>query len=208
MNMSITQALAELKLLDARIHKKISKGDFCFGYMNGSKVNGTMTVAEAESHIKSSWQSVNDLIARRADIKAKIVQSNAVTTLEVAGIQMTVAEAIERKNSIHYEQELLAKLKADLRQAVAKVTQGNEQARQKAQQSLDTVLGKESAKNPSKDDIAAIFEPVYQRYEHKLQDPLNIEKKISDLEQHIDDFLHHVDFALSTSNALTTIEII
>jgi len=206
MRISVTQALAELKLLNARIIKGVSGGNFCFGYMAGTKINGTLTPAEADELIKSSWQSVNSLIKRRADIKSKIVESNAKTEVEIGGVKMTVAEAIERKTSVAYEEMLLNKLKDDLRRSVAAVTQGNEQARQKAQQSLDTVLGKEGGKSPSKEDIASIFDPVYQRYEHKLQDPIGIEKKIEGLEKRIDDFLSNVDFVLSTSNALTTIE--
>jgi hypothetical protein len=211
MKMSITQALAELKLLDARIHKSLDRGNsgfvFCVGYMTGTKINSTMTPEEAESVVKSNWQSVNDLIKRRADIKSKIVASNAATEVEVGGVKMTVAEAIERKSSIKYEQAMLNTLKDDFRRAAAAITQDNEKARDKAQQSLDTVLGKEGSKTPSKEDIASIYDPVFQRYEWKFQDPIGIEKKIGELEKSIDDFLNNVDFTLSTSNALTTIEI-
>jgi hypothetical protein len=72
---------------------------------------------------------------------------------------------------------------------------------------LDTVLGKDGGKSPSKEDIASIFDPVFARYEHKLQDPIGIEKTIEKLEKRIDDFISNVDFVLSTSNAITTIEI-
>ncbi|MDG3044685.1 hypothetical protein OE903_14905 [Bacillus sp. B6(2022)] len=37
--------------------------------------------------------------------------SNATTTIEVAGVSMTVAEAIERKTSIDYDIRYLRKLK-------------------------------------------------------------------------------------------------
>ena len=206
MKISITKALSELKLLDARIHKSIDSGNFCFGYMAGTKINGTLTPTEAENKIQSSWQSVNDLIRQRSDIKAKIVNSNAMTEVEIGGIKMTVAEAIERKNSVKYEVELLQKIKSDFKSASAMITQGNEQARQKAQYSLDTVLGKEGGKTPSKEDIASIFDPVYKRYEYLLLNPIAIEKKIEEMEKRIDDFLSNVDFVLSTSNALTTVE--
>ena len=207
MKMSITQALAELKLLDARIHRGVSGAMFCTGYMVNTKINGTLTPAEAESSIASNWQSVNDLIKRRADIKAKIVESNAKTAVEVNGVTMSVAAAIERKGSVQYEQSLLDKMKHDFRSSLGVVTQGNEQARHRAQEALNAVLGKESGKTPSKEDIAAVFDPVYQRYEHKLLDPLGLEKKIAELEEGIDGFLSNVDFSLSTSNALTTIEV-
>lgn len=207
MKMSITQALAELKLLDARINKAIDKGCFCVGYMAGTKIGGSLTPAESEAKIKSEWDSVHDLITRRANIKTKIVASNAATIVNVGGSEMTVAEAIERKASIVYEVNLLAKLQRDFHEATAKVTLGNESAMQKAQNSLDIVLGKDGGKNPSKDDMATIYDPVFQRYEYKLQDPLDIAEKIEILERGIGNFEHNVDFALSTSNAITTIEV-
>ena len=48
-----------------------------------------------------------DLISRRNKIKSAIIMSNAKTVVEVAGKQMTVAEAIDKKSSIEYEKELL-----------------------------------------------------------------------------------------------------
>lgn len=207
MKMSITQALSELKLLDSRISKGINGSGFCAPCMNGTKINGTTTPEEAEKAFKNNWQSATDLIKRRANMKSAIVKSNAETEVEIGGGKMTVAEAIERKSSIKYDQLLLAKLKEDFRRATATVVQGNEQARAKAQQSLDTVLGKDNTKTPSKEELAAIFDPVFARYEYKMVDPLGIEKKIEELEENIESFLNNVDFILSTSNAITQIEI-
>jgi len=205
--MSITQALSELKLLDARINRAIHGGSFCAGYMNNTKINAKLTPAEAEAIIRSSWQSVNDLIKRRAIIKSKIVESNARTIVQIGTTSMTVAEAIERKNSITYERSLLAKITNDFKQASATVIQGNEVAREKAQASLDSVLGKEGAKTPGKEEIAAIYDPVFQRYEYKLLDPLNLDEIAKELDERIGNFETNVDFALSTSNATTVINI-
>ena len=69
MKMSITQALSELKLLDSKINKGIETGS-CEGYMVGTKINGTLTVEESKALIKSNWQSVTDLIQRRATVYA------------------------------------------------------------------------------------------------------------------------------------------
>ena len=175
--------------------------------MVGTKVFGSMTPAEVETNISANWKSVNDLMARRANIKTKIVESNARTEVIIGTESMTVAEAIERKNSIEYQKELLEQMRRNYAQSLAAVTQGNEKARDKAQQALDLVLGKDGTKTPAKDDMAAIYDPVFARYEWKLCNPISIEKKIEDLEDQIEGFLSNVDFVLSTSNALTLIEI-
>ena len=64
-----------------------------------------------ESRAKADYQSIEALIKRRNAIKSAIVVSNATTKIEVAGVKMTVAEAIERKTSISYDIQLLDKLK-------------------------------------------------------------------------------------------------
>ena len=59
------------------------------------------------------------MIKRRNQIKSAIIASNAVTMVEVAGVRMTVAEAIDKKSSIGYEKELLARLSEQFTDAVS-----------------------------------------------------------------------------------------
>ena len=205
---SITKGLSELKLLDARIKKAINPNlDFAIGVRNNTKINGTYNIDEATQIIESNFQSVNDLILRRALIKAKIVQSNAVTIVEIGDKKMTVAEAIEYKTSIQYNVLFLKKLKSDFNSASATVIRGNEEAVSQAQKSVDTILGKEAAKTASKEEIDAIFNGTKERHSYTLVDPLKIAEVIEKLEAENEDFLNNVDFQLSTSNATTMIDV-
>ncbi|MCP4369761.1 MAG: hypothetical protein GY797_16855, partial [Deltaproteobacteria bacterium] len=111
MEMTISRALAELKLLDKRIRGTIEKGTFA-GLAQGKKsITGYETNDEFIKTAKSSIQSAQDLIKRRQAIKSAIVNSNAKTEVTIADKKMSVAEAIERKSSIEYEKLLLQKLK-------------------------------------------------------------------------------------------------
>lgn len=205
--MSITQALSELKLLNARISKLTMNSNFTFAHLHGTKVDNKFTPEEAKLEILSTYDSITSLIKRRNSIKSLIVESNASTRITIGKVEMSVAEAIERKSSIIYEQHLLNNMKHNFDKSTAMINRGNEKAREVAQKSLDTVLGKDGSQKPSESDIKTIFNPVYERYEYKLIDPLNISKVIKELESKIEDFNHNVDYALSTSNAITQIEI-
>lgn len=99
---TITEALNELKLYDARIRKAISNTKLAGAAKKSSARIGAITKNEFNEHAKASYQSVTDLIANRNTLKSAIVKSNAVTEITVNGKVMTVAEAIERKNAICY----------------------------------------------------------------------------------------------------------
>lgn len=74
-----------------------------------------------DERAKASHQSATDLIANRNSLKSAIVKSNTTTDVDVNGKIMTRAEAIERKNSIEYEELLLAEMKRQYANATTTV---------------------------------------------------------------------------------------
>lgn len=195
---TITRALNELKLLDSRIDKSINQAVFVDYTVNGKN-------SQKEFTPKEDLQSINDMINRRQKIKSLIMESNAKTEVTVAGKKMKVIEAIETKSSIGYKLKLLGRLKNNL------LTVNNiiERTNQNVQERLDNLLisnfGKD--KKANEDDFAAVSVPFLKTNEAKLDDKIEIQKEIKALEEFIDTFTSEVDFVLSESNALTTIEI-
>ncbi|HYK73264.1 MAG TPA: hypothetical protein VEV44_09105, partial [Pseudoneobacillus sp.] len=103
MEITIAKGLVELKLLNNRINRVINDSVFA-GFTVGKKVmTGFNDIEELEQRAKSDYQSVQDLIKRRNEIKSAIVVSNATTEVQIADKTLTVAEAIERKSSIEYD---------------------------------------------------------------------------------------------------------
>lgn len=168
-------------------------------------MTGYDTKEDLERTVKSNFTSIKDLIKRRNEIKSKIVLSNATTEVEIAGVKYTVAEAIERKSSIEYEQQLLNKLKNTYKQIVNHVDQVNEDMNFRLDQHLETIFGRES--KTSNQETDAVIKSFKEQNEAKLIDPINLKEKIELLEKEIEDFLTEVDHVLSVSNATTTIEI-
>lgn len=204
---SITEALNELKLYDSKITKAITNASFVGGAKKSSDKIGVVSKDTFIDRAKSTYQSSIDLITNRNSLKSAIVKSNAITEVQVANKVMTVAEAIERKNSIEYEETLLSEMKRQYANASELVNKENKKVDNKVDELLATLIGKDSDKKISKEDQEAIEKPYRDKNEFELIDPIEIYDKIVKLEEEIDNFKSQVDTQLVISNAITKIEI-
>ncbi|MBN3351972.1 hypothetical protein CF086_16890 [Clostridium botulinum] len=205
MKISITRALAELKLLDSRINNKIGNVVFIADKKkSSSKINNTYTIEEFESIVQSDHQSITDLINRRRIIKSKIVESNAKTIVDVDGEKMTVADAIERKSSIEYERNLLDTMKRQLARINHKVTEANDRMELNLDRQLEAMMNSDGKKT---DGMKKFSEEYREQNGYEVIDPLKLNKLVKELEEKIENFEMNVDFVLSESNSRNTIEI-
>ncbi|MCY8400125.1 hypothetical protein [Bacillus haynesii] len=205
MELTITRALSELKMLDKRIKRAVNEATFG-GLMIGKKLpNGFRTTEDLETRAKADHQSIEALIKRRNAIKSAIVVSNATTKIEVAGVKMTVAEAIERKTSISYDIQLLDKLKEVYADLVDEADSINQKVTERLDKHLETLFGKDGKVKAAENQ--EIVKSFLAENEAKIIDPLNLKEKIDSLAKKIEDFEMEVDFALSESNTLTKIKI-
>lgn len=204
---SITEALNELKLYDSKINKAIANAKLASAAKKSSDKVGVVKKDEFEERAKASYQSVTDLIANRNALKSAIVKSNAVTEVTINGKTMTVAEAIERKNSIDYDVTLLNEMKRQYVAATDTVNKENKKVDNKVDELLSTLIGKDSDKKISKEDQEAIEKPYREKNEYEFIDPIGIYDKILELETDIDGFNSEVDTRLVLSNATSFIEI-
>jgi hypothetical protein len=204
---SITEALNELKLYDAKINKAIGSGKFIGAAKKSTNLIGVQTKETFNDNAKSGYQSVIDLISNRNKLKSAIVKSNARTEVNINGKVMTVAEAIERKNSIQFEINLLNTLKIQYTSASSTVLSENKKVDQQIDKLLETFTGKDTDKKITKEDQSAITDPYREKNEFELVDPLGLYDKMLTLEADIDGFNSNVNTALVLSNATTFIEI-
>ena len=201
--MSITQGLAELKLLDKRI-KKLSGTD-CFKFIDVSTKNRPVDTETLRKEALASYQSFIDLVKRRDSIKQAIVMKNATTQVKIGTWIGSIAEAIERKSSIEYKKSLLYNMKRQT--TVANERYDNEQRElgDRLDRLLNSEMGKDVRTNP--ETINAITTSFYEKNKVSLVDPLNSGKLIADLEEEIESFLTNVDWVLSETNGKTRIRI-
>lgn len=212
MQISITRALSELKVLQDRINRSIIEGVFVGvttgkGTYSTSVVGGVKTTLEAASaSIQGSFDKVEDLIARRQKIKSAIILSNAKTLVNINGKEMTVAEAIEMKSTVESKKIQLQYMRNQFNGANQTINQVNTALEAVIQQSLDKVYGAEKSKVDST-LLESIADPQRQQKEASLLDPCKIAEKIENLQNEIQILESEVDFTLSESNAKTVIEI-
>ncbi|WP_133016806.1 hypothetical protein [Clostridium cuniculi] len=204
----VTKGLNELKLLDSRINRKITEGEFvAAAKLSVPNVNSKISKEAYKANAKSDYQSIIDLIKRRNKIKSAIIRSNAMTIVDIAGKTMTVAEAIDKKSSIEYEISLLEKLTHQYKISLDEIIKENHKVDESIEQLLNTAYGKEGKEKITQASYEAIAEPYRKANEYGLVDSLDIEKLIKEMKDKIEGFLSEVDTALQISNSTTIIEI-
>lgn len=206
--MTIHKGLAELKILDGRIKKEIQNGLYCAANKHSNeKING-IPIEDFRKTVQGTYDKVTDLINRRKAIKKAIVLSNAKTTVKIADVEYTVAEAIEMKNhGIEFEALLINTMDRQYQQAQAEVNRQNgNNLEERADQYVTAIYGQKEGKTATA-DIEKVRKDFLESNSYEIIDPINVPKKLETLKKKIDDFMAEVDSALSVSNALTEITI-
>ena len=209
--MTIHNALAELKTLDARIEKAIRETPYVLAVKHSAeKING-MSIADFKTQIKSCYQKATDLIARRDAMKRAVVLSNASTKITIGGNEYTVAEAIEMKNhGIEFKERLLNAMTYAYNDAQNDLSRNSgDSLERKAEQYVLAVIQaqpKDSKMTVDSDAMQSLRKTYIENNTYDLIDPLGVANVIKSLEDEINKFNTEIDAALSCSNALTVIE--
>lgn len=206
--MTIHKGLAELKILDGRIKKEIQNGSYCAANKHSNeKING-IPIDDFKKSVQGTYDKVTDLINRRKAIKKAVVLSNAKTTVKIADVEYTVAEAIEMKNhGIEFEAMLINAMDNQYKMAQAEVNRQNgNNLEARADQYVTAIYGQKDGKT-STADIEKVRKDFLESNSYEIVDPIDVPEKVEELRQKIDAFMADVDSALSVSNALTEITI-
>lgn len=201
--LSIARALVELKTLDSRINKITSSTQWIM-YKTKNK-NSNYSEEEYKKTTQSEFQSLNDLITRRNNVKNAIMKSNSVTEVEVGGNKMTVSQAIEYKQTIEYKKNLLDNLKKQRQMVTIEFESHKQRVQNKIDDNIKVICGKDS--KPDETVIKSVSEGISKGDPIEIFDPLGLDKVIKEMEMSIENFVANVDYVLSESNALTTITV-
>lgn len=206
--MNIHQALVELKTLDKRIESAINEGEWVIANKHSNAKISGVDLKEFTDGIKSRHQKVTSLIARAEAIKRAVVNSNAVTKVNIAGKEYTVAEAIELKNhGIERQRMLVVQLNQDYVAAKAAADRANgAELERRADEYIRTMVGNTDVKGMT-EEVKRMRDDFIKAQTMELVDPIGVLKQIETLSDEISAFETNVDAALSVSNALTNIVI-
>lgn len=204
--MSLHRALAEIKLLDSRIQKEIYNSTFIDINKVENKLIKSMSIQDYKDKVlKSSFMSVLDMMTRRDDIKRALVKANAETVFDFNGEKMSIAEAIDRKNTIQVMEEFICELANQYSNAVQKVETSNNTLQKEATEQAVRVFG-----DKEKVDVEQFkaFEEAYIKTRRlEVLDPNQLVDNLAVMRAEMEDFKNNIDFKLSEVNATTFIEV-
>ena len=192
--MTVARALSELKMLDKKIIQALTTDTFVSW---ARKDQDQDQVAKTEALLKGNLQSLRANIDRARRIKRSLVLSNAITSVDIAGESMTVAEIIEMRRRINHSKMLAAALSGQYESATNNVESLLERLDTKATTAFTV------GENVDKDMVQAFVE-ARKPFIIGVRNADTEAKKLVDF---VDAFEREVDEALNVSNALTTLEV-
>lgn len=215
--MLVTQALDERDLLVKKIGDKIVKASFVDTVRpNEEKVYAKrIDRAEYAKEAEASYQQILDLIERFQKIDAAIVDSNARTEVKTAYGTFTVAGALSLRSRLRgmdsydgeadFEGKLHEKLNTEYNERVRFCDLKNSQLQNTAESMRLSILGRDAK---TKDDKPlGVVDAYVKENTTELVDPLDVKKKLEQLEEKRNTLLTELDTQIKVSNATTFIEI-
>lgn len=203
--MSIQRGLSELKTLTKRISNAMSGAKFVGVRVGEKPVSGYKNDEEFAELAQSKLESITSLIKRRDAIKGAIVVANATTPVKVGNETMTIATAIERKDSIQHKIDLLSVLRYQYTQMLSEFQRKEDSFKANLDKHLEILYGKEGKIKGAENKEA--LKPFLDMNEPHFVDPLNLKKMIDELEEEITIFQSEVDLSLSEANVKTEITV-
>lgn len=204
--MTIHEALAELKMLDKRIAQKIGEGSFAIANRHTNNKIGGLTVEEYVAKASESYQSIIDLIARRAAIRNALSLSNAQTKIEVGGKTYTIAEAIEmKKTGVLHLIDLMNTLNDAYNAAKNTVSRMTNTIDENADKYIIGLMG--NREKAATSEAMALRQAYIDANSYDVVMLPHLPEIIEKLNKEINEFETTIDAKISISNALTTITI-
>ena len=215
--MLVTQALDERDLLIKKIHDKIEKASFVDTIKpNEEKVlDARVSRDEFAKDAESAYQQIQDLIDRFQKIDAAIVASNANTKISTSYGEFTVAGAISLRNRLRgtgsydgqadFESALQLKMEKDYQARVSAADLKNKQLQSTAENMRLSILGKDTKVKDEKP--LEVVKAYVRENTTELVDPLDVQKKVTSLQEKRDTLLTELDTQIKVSNATTFVEI-
>ena len=215
--MLVTQALDQRDLLVKKICDKIRKASFTETKKHNEEkvMERRVTQKEFEKEARSSYQQIIDLIHRYDKVDQAILRSNAETIIETSYGTMSIANALALRSRLscsnaydsdsNFEGNLMMKLQEELNEKIRVMEQKNKGLQNTAETMRLSILGKDTK---TKDETPLKVVDVYvQENTTELIDPLNVRKKIDELNKRRETILNELDTKIKVSNATTFVEI-
>ena len=233
MEYTINRVLAMIKTTKERINSEIGKsrqGQFIVVAKGQEDNVKGVSIKEIERDIQARYDKANALINNYIRLKAAVLKSNVgvnqdaeLRTISVAGRNITMAEMIDLRDIVYGKsmnlstspKEFYLALLRRLKDDYASAQMSFDLMKSRADEEVADYI--KALTNNKKDDkesdtatkaaIEATAEMLHKQKDPRFIDPLKIADKIAALESEIQKFQEESDAAMSTENALRTVNI-
>jgi predicted nucleic acid-binding Zn-ribbon protein len=201
---SITRLLVTKKNLEKRLSEGFSNVVFVDAVRKSRSDKDVINTTA-----KSSFDKIKALQEQYQKVCAAINKSNSATLVTVAGTEMTVAEAILRKQALPRERSFVNTLRAQLAKTTRIMERNQAEIDAQVESRVEAALGRDSKQNLEKqrEFIESIRATVEDEYKLELVGISDAEKTIQKLVEDLDAFESEVDIVLNESNAATVLEV-
>jgi hypothetical protein len=200
MEMSLHRVIAEIKATEQKL-SQIASGAFVFTV----PVDSTADTDEAKRLSQSNFDNIQALLKKLAVLKAERNKANATTKVKIAGIEMTIDEALARKAANVYRLTFLNTLRAQMNNGKARVDQVQAQIEAKIAQQ---VAGASSGTKKANEDEIQVFRTLAERNTKIAVVTFDgLKDQIDAIAKELEQFATEVDYVLSEANAVTKVEV-
>jgi hypothetical protein len=200
MEMSLHRVIAEIKATEQKLNA-ITNGTFVFTV----PVDSVADTNEAKRLSQSNFDGIQALLRKLAVLKAERNKANATTKVKIAGIEMTIDEALARKAANVYRTTFLNTLRAQMTNGKNRVDQVQAQIEAKIAQQVAAASG--GTKKASEDEIN-VFRTLAERNTKIAAVTFDgMKEQIDKIAAELEQFATEVDYVLSEANATTKVEV-
>jgi hypothetical protein len=125
--------------------------------------------------------------------------------VSIGGQEYTVADAIARKQNLHFEKELLKTLVEQYSAIRRSYDTARDDLTEATSRYIASLINDKSV--VSADKISQLEKDYRELHEREILDPIGIAEEIKKLEKDIKDFETEIDYVLSDSNASVFVEV-
>ena len=204
--MSLYEALSKKKIYEDKV-RKLERYRLVDIKKKHDEVNTSgVKIEDIKTQIDAGYQSSVAILNNYITLKAAINEANAVTKVEIAGKEYTIANAIARQRGLDQEEALYSRMIANINSINSEVERTNSKylSPEAISKYVSSVLG-DSKK--SDELIRQVTEDYKKEHEVEIYDPLNTEELATKKLEEIAQFREEIHYKLTQVNCTTTITV-
>lgn len=200
MQMSLHRIIAEIKAAEQKL-AQIPQGSFVYTV----PVDDTANTDEAKKLSQSNFDKIAALLTNLATLKAARNLANSTTKVKIAGVEMTIDEALAKKAANVFQLTFLNTLRSQMTNGKARVDQVQAQIETKIAQQVAAASG--GTKKASDEEIGTFRKLAERNTKIDVVVFDGMKAKIDEMATALEQFATEVDYTLSEANATTKVEV-